>query len=109
VRRRFERPRLRDPIKTRCVAAAQAIDREEVAMPTQIRLLSEMIHRLGLDAAGLSSRPPNQDLATAVHACATCTAAETCATWLAQTKGPIDRAPDFCPNAELFKRARGSR
>lgn len=68
--------------------------------------MSEMMDRLGLDITLLAYGRPGMDLRSATHSCRYCRADDMCRDWLARMDQSIDRAPAFCPNAELFARMR---
>jgi hypothetical protein len=66
------------------------------------RNMCEMLERLGLDASMLAHGRLASDLRSAVTTCQSCSADQPCQEWLARAPEYIDRAPAFCPNAELF-------
>ena len=70
------------------------------------RNMCEMLARQGLDAAMLAHGRLASDLRAAVSACQSCTSDQTCQEWLVRAPESIDRAPAFCPNAELFASVR---
>lgn len=65
-----------------------------------------MLDRLGLDASTLAHGRLASDLRSAVSSCQSCRADQTCQEWLVRAPENIDRAPAFCPNAELFASVR---
>ena len=65
-----------------------------------------MLDRLGLDASMLAHGRLASDLRAAVTKCQSCTADQPCQEWLTRAPEYIDRAPAFCPNAELFASVR---
>jgi hypothetical protein len=64
--------------------------------------MCEMLDRLGLDAATLAHGRLASDLRSAVSSCQSCSADQACQEWLVHAPEWLDRAPAFCPNAELF-------
>ena len=66
------------------------------------RNMCEMLERLGLDASMLAHGRLASDLRSAVTTCQSCSADQPCQEWLGRAPEYIDRAPVFCPNAELF-------
>jgi hypothetical protein len=64
--------------------------------------MCEMLDRLGLDAATLAHGRLVSDLRSAVSSCQSCSADQACQEWLVHAPEWLDRAPAFCPNAELF-------
>jgi hypothetical protein len=64
--------------------------------------MCEMLERLGLDTSMLAHGRLASDLRSAVTTCQSCSADQPCQEWLARAPEYIDRAPTFCPNAELF-------
>ena len=65
-----------------------------------------MLDRLGLDASMLAHGRLASDLRAAVTECQSCTADQPCQEWLTRAPEYVDRAPAFCPNAELFASVR---
>ena len=65
-----------------------------------------MLDRLGLDASMLAHGRLASDLRAAVNSCQHCTADQVCQEWLVRAPESIERAPAFCPNAELFASVR---
>ncbi len=65
-----------------------------------------MLDRLGLDASMLAHGRLASDLRLAVTNCQSCSADQACQEWLVRAPENIDRAPAFCPNAELFATVR---
>jgi len=70
------------------------------------RNMCAMLDRLGLDAATLAHGRLASDLRSAVTACQSCSAEHPCQEWLTRAPEYIERAPAFCPNAELFASVR---
>ncbi len=70
------------------------------------RNMCEMLDRLGLDASTLAHGRLASDLRTAVINCQSCGADQVCQDWLVRAPESLDRAPAFCPNAELFASVR---
>src|SRR3974390_1567092 len=66
------------------------------------RNLSEMLRRLGLDAAMLAHGRLAAALRSAVRTCQSCRMDQLCETWLARAPERLDAAPPFCPNTELL-------
>ena len=64
--------------------------------------MCEMLRRLGLDADALAHGRLASDLRAAVNTCQSCKADQTCLDWLTRAPESVDKAPNFCPNAELF-------
>jgi len=64
--------------------------------------MSEMLDRLGLDAAMLAHGRLAIGLRAAVCTCQSCVADRRCQDFLVRAPEWLDRAPDFCPNAALF-------
>ncbi len=65
-----------------------------------------MLDRLGLDASALAHGRLASDLRSAVTSCQHCAADQSCQEFLVRAPENIDRAPAFCPNAELFASVR---
>ncbi len=65
-----------------------------------------MLDRLGLDASMLAHGRLASDLRAAVTSCQHCAADQVCQEWLVRAPESIERAPAFCPNAELFASVR---
>jgi Family of unknown function (DUF6455) len=65
-----------------------------------------MLDRLGLDASMLAHGRLASDLRSAVNSCQNCSADHTCQEFLVRAPENLDRAPAFCPNAELFASVR---
>jgi len=65
-----------------------------------------MLGRLGLDASMLAHGRLASDLRSAVTNCQSCSADQACQEWLVRAPESIDKAPAFCPNAELFASVR---
>src|SRR3974390_216253 len=66
------------------------------------RNLSEVLDRLGLNAALLAHGRLAGGLRSAVCTCQSCDNDELCQAWLVRAPGWLEEAPPFCPNAELF-------
>ncbi len=64
----------------------------------------EMMDRLGLNTGALGRKRP--DLSLAIGTCQFCPADEICHDWLARADKSLGKAPAFCPNANIFERAR---
>ena len=64
--------------------------------------MSEMLDRLGLDAGMLAHGRLAIGLRSAVSRCQSCDADQLCQSWLVRAPEWLDKAPAFCPNAELF-------
>jgi len=71
------------------------------------RNMCEMLERLGLDASVLAHGRLASDLRYAVSNCQSCRADQICQEWLLRAPECVDKAPAFCPNAELFAGVRG--
>ena len=65
-----------------------------------------MLDRLGLDASVLAHGRLASDLRSAVASCLHCSADEHCSEWLVRAPENLEKAPGFCPNAELFAAVR---
>jgi hypothetical protein len=61
-----------------------------------------MLERLGLDADMLARGRLANGLREAVCKCQSCDAEDHCQAWLVRAPDLLDKAPAFCPNAELF-------
>lgn len=70
----------------------------------RLRNMSEMMDRLGFDAEALARTDLN--ISSVFRACQSCPADEVCHDWLVRASKSFKRAPNFCPNAERFDRAR---
>jgi hypothetical protein len=69
--------------------------------------MCEMLERLGLDASMLAFHGRlASDLRAAVSSCQSCGADQVCQDWLVRAPECLDKAPAFCPNAELFATVR---
>ena len=66
------------------------------------RNMCEMLDRLGLDASMFAHGSLASDLRAAVSTCQSCCADQVCQDWLVRAPECVDKAPEFCPNAELF-------
>jgi hypothetical protein len=75
----------------------------------RLRNMAMMIDRLGFSADTLGREPLAAELKTAIRICRACTAEDMCRDWLARAPTAFADAPAFCPNQELFARARGER
>ena len=64
--------------------------------------MCEMLSRLGLDADALAHGRLASDLRSAVTTCQSCKVDQPCQDWLVRAPESVDKAPNFCPNAELF-------
>jgi hypothetical protein len=84
----------------------------EVAMLTfdrsdrQMKNFNAMTTRLGIDLAELSRESLGYTLVSAIRRCRGCDAGEVCRDWLARAEPQLQKAPAFCPNAQLFARVR---
>ena len=67
--------------------------------------MAEMMWRLGLTALP-AAQARKLNIRAAIAACLTCPAGELCSDWLEHAPETLERAPAFCPNAEMFMRAR---
>jgi uncharacterized protein DUF6455 len=65
-----------------------------------------MLDRLGLDASVLAHGRLASDLRSAVTSCLHCSADQHCSEWLVRAPETLEKAPQFCPNAELFATVR---
>ena len=73
-----------------------------------IRNILRMMERCGVDLGRFAKRRLGTTMATAMDVCLDCPCPETCSRWLDATeKGGVQAPPDFCPNAESFRRAAG--
>jgi hypothetical protein len=72
----------------------------------QMKNFNAMTTRLGVDLAELSRESLGYTLVSAIRRCRGCDAGEVCRDWLARAGPQLQKAPAFCPNAELFARAR---
>ena len=70
------------------------------------RNMCEMLDRLGLDASMFGQGRLASDLRAAVSSCQSCGADQVCQDWLVRAPECVDKAPAFCPNAELFASVR---
>jgi hypothetical protein len=75
----------------------------------RLRNMAIMIDRLGFNADALERGPLGAELNSAIRTCQACAAEEMCLEWLARAPMAIGNAPAFCPNKELFARARSQR
>jgi len=66
------------------------------------RSMSEMLDRLGLDAAMLAQGHLETTLRSAARTCQSCDADLLCEAWLFHAPKQLDKAPVFCGNAALF-------
>ena len=73
---------------------------------SRTRTMSEMMDRLGLDMEAFAQRRLGLDVIAAIRTCQFCNAEQACQNWLSRP-GKTAEAPAFCPNANLFARARG--
>ena len=74
---------------------------------SRTRTMSEMMERLGLDMETFAQRRLGLDLIAAIHTCQFCNDEQACQNWLSRPGKLTDAVPAFCPNADLFARARG--
>jgi len=65
-----------------------------------------MLDRLGMDASVLAHGRLASDLRSAVTSCLHCRADQHCSEWLVRAPETLEKAPQFCPNAELFAAVR---
>ncbi len=71
-----------------------------------IRNILRMMERCGVDLARFAQRRLGTTMVAATEACLDCPCPETCRKWLdSREEGEIQAPPDFCPNAERFRRA----
>jgi hypothetical protein len=70
------------------------------------RNMCELLDRLGLDASKFGDGRLASDLRAAVSTCQSCGADQVCQDWLVRAPECVDKAPAFCPNAELFASVR---
>ena len=70
------------------------------------RNMCEILDRLGLDASKFGDGRLASDLRAAVSTCQSCGADQVCQDWLVRAPECVDKAPAFCPNAELFASVR---
>ena len=72
----------------------------------QMKNFHGMVDRIGVDPVDLATDCLGYRLTSALRRCAACDATEACQAWLAQTGGRAANAPAFCPNSDIFARAR---
>ena len=72
----------------------------------QMKNFHGMVDRLGVDPVDLATDCLGYRLTSALRRCAACDATEACRAWLEQAAGRTANAPAFCPNADIFARAR---
>ncbi len=72
----------------------------------QMKNFHGMVDRLGIDPVDLATDSLGYRLTSALRRCAACDATETCRAWLEQAGDRTAKAPPFCPNADIFARAR---
>lgn len=71
-----------------------------------VRNILRMMERCGVDLARFAQRRLGTTMVAATETCLDCPCPETCRKWLdAREGGEIEAPPDFCPNAERFRRA----
>jgi hypothetical protein len=72
-------------------------------------LMARMMRRLGVTVAGASQASLRIALRWACRTCMSCKHTSECEAWLSHsnTASAAD-APEFCPNARLFRRLRAS-
>jgi hypothetical protein len=68
----------------------------------RVENMSEMMRRLGLDAADPRRNGGATVLATAAEVCEACRVGNECRDWLKRAAATLCKAPGFCPNAERF-------
>jgi hypothetical protein len=68
--------------------------------------LLAMLQRLGLDPAAFSTQRHGRYLAAAIPGCLSCRHEGACRQWLGRPTAPAERAPAFCPNAQVLAWAR---
>jgi hypothetical protein len=71
----------------------------------RVENMSEMMRRLGLDAADPRRHGGAAVLKAAAEACECCRAGDECHDWLRRAAATLCKAPAFCPNAERFAKA----
>jgi hypothetical protein len=71
----------------------------------QMKNFHGMVDWLGVDPVDLATDCLGYRLTSALRRCAACDATEACGAWLAQADRTAN-APSFCPNADIFARAR---
>ena len=62
-----------------------------------------MLQRAGITQVSFADAYLEPDFVAAVRACLACPNAELCGNWLDAVDLPIDRIPEFCPNAARFE------
>ena len=70
-------------------------------MDAHSAFMGRMMERLGVDPAKLAQSGSGQDLAQAARRCMACSADGACQRYLDDPSA--NEAPDFCPNAGLFR------
>jgi hypothetical protein len=70
-------------------------------------LMARMMNRLGVTLADATQADLSVLTRVASHACMRCTHAAQCEAWLSHSNTAFAAdAPDFCPNARIFRRLR---
>ena len=68
--------------------------------------MHEMVERQGVDVSKLVRLSSGDAYMEARSRCLKCCATQECLLWL-DAKPPVQVAPDFCPNLDLFNSCRG--
>lgn len=75
----------------------------------QAWLMARMINRLGLTIADSCRTAPGVPLRWVSRTCVSCTHASECEAWLSYSNVAYAAdAPEFCPNARVFRQLRAS-
>jgi Family of unknown function (DUF6455) len=72
----------------------------------QMKNFHGMVERLGVDPVDLATDCLGYRLTSALRRCAVCDASAECRAWITQAAAGTANAPTFCPNADIFARAR---
>jgi hypothetical protein len=69
-------------------------------------IMGAMLDAIGLDPRNLARTAGGAPLAAATRRCLFCDRARACARWIEEHSNDRAKPPDFCPNAEVFTRAK---
>ncbi|MGV3635669.1 MAG: DUF6455 family protein [Pseudorhodoplanes sp.] len=72
----------------------------------RIENMRTMLTLYGIDTADFTRIDNGATFTSAMRACQACPSEAFCTAWLARAGKPIQRAPEFCPNARRFTHAK---
>ncbi|MFZ5692022.1 MAG: DUF6455 family protein [Pseudomonadota bacterium] len=72
----------------------------------RIENMRTMLTLYGIDPADFTRIDNGVTFTSAMRACQACPSEALCTAWLARAGNPIQRVPEFCPNARRFTHAK---